>query len=588
MLQTLRFSAVVLVFAVAAPASKAGEKETLSELTTVATSASPEAVVVTISGSKAPDFTSFTMNDPFRVVVDWAGSKLGTVAPEKSFDRGLIRRISTKQFDSEAEKISRVTIELARETSYHVEADGKRVKVRFVPVPDPMPEPEVEPVVEQKKPEPAKVAAAEIPEGPLTEPDVAVPAELPPMVSKKPPVVVAAKVAPAPAQVAKNEPAKVMPVPSIAVPADTKDAKDSKAAPVAVVASKDVAPKQTAPVVVEQKPAAVIAKTDPVVEPKKSEPVVATAPVVVAKSEPIAEPKKSEPITVAKVEPAKIEQPAPIVQKTEDRRAPPVIEAPKTVVAARTEPKNERLASFPGVVPQQMVKNEPKEKVQPPTLNNTPASNPQRETSAQTARIASEMPQKTQRSSANVWQPPSVPVKEAAEPVKRNLPVVKLASAQGEPLKPSSTLPADPDEPGANEGKQPVKTPEGPREVVGASGSGSGSADGDAFDPGPRVMKYIGFQQMADVSRVFVRCDGKAKFREVKADGAFVLELVNTSINVKNNERPLDTTYFNSAVQKVQAVRSGENTRIEVKLRDAVPHKVTRIGNTIAIDFSRS
>src|SRR5688572_28256436 len=125
MLGILRACAVIVAIAALVPSSAAGEKDNLSQLTQVVMKAATDDVVVTISGSKAPDFTSFTMSEPFRVVVDWAGSRLSGVADEKRFERGLIRKITTKQYDSEAEKISRVTIELARETTYHVEADGK-------------------------------------------------------------------------------------------------------------------------------------------------------------------------------------------------------------------------------------------------------------------------------------------------------------------------------------------------------------------------------------------------------------------------------------------------------------------------------
>ena len=100
-------------------------------------------------------------------------------------------------------------------------------------------------------------------------------------------------------------------------------------------------------------------------------------------------------------------------------------------------------------------------------------------------------------------------------------------------------------------------------------------------------MTYIGFRQMADVSRVFVRLDGKAQFRELNDGTRFAIELVDTSVNVKNNERPLDTTYFNSPVTKIKATSVGNNTRIDIDLRELVPHQVKRIGSTIAIDFTR-
>jgi hypothetical protein len=166
---------------------------------------------------------------------------------------------------------------------------------------------------------------------------------------------------------------------------------------------------------------------------------------------------------------------------------------------------------------------------------------------------------------ASGWSPPGV-LPTVREQRREQLPVVKIAQ---DTLQPSGNTPADPDvdDPGASSG---------------------GGADANDFDPGPRVMKYVGFQQMADVSRVFVRVDGKAKYRSAKEGGGkVVLELVNTSINVKNNERPLDTTYFNSPVSKVQAVKNGDNTRIEISLREGAGFTVKRIGTTIAVDFKR-
>ena len=72
----------------------------------------------------------------------------------------------------------------------------------------------------------------------------------------------------------------------------------------------------------------------------------------------------------------------------------------------------------------------------------------------------------------------------------------------------------------------------------------------DDYDPGPRVMKYIGFKHKPQVSEVFVRLDGKARYKiEKVSDTRVVLELLDTSVNVKNNERPLDTSYFDSAVK---------------------------------------
>lgn len=107
----------------------------------------------------------------------------------------------------------------------------------------------------------------------------------------------------------------------------------------------------------------------------------------------------------------------------------------------------------------------------------------------------------------------------------------------------------------------------------------------EAGDPGPHVMTYIGFRQRDGISRVFVRLDGRARWRQYQEGTTFVLELAETSVNVKNNERPLDTTYFAGPVLNVRARPVGSATRIEVKLRSTAPWQIKRIGNTIAVDF---
>ncbi|MGF1510446.1 MAG: hypothetical protein ACFB9M_13185 [Myxococcota bacterium] len=101
-----------------------------------------------------------------------------------------------------------------------------------------------------------------------------------------------------------------------------------------------------------------------------------------------------------------------------------------------------------------------------------------------------------------------------------------------------------------------------------------------------RLMTDIGFRLRAPVSRVFVRLDGTARYRTRREDGIMILTLVNTRVNEKNNELPLDTSYFESPVSMVQAVSRGRDTDVVVRLRKAVPWSVKRIGTTIAVDFT--
>jgi colicin import membrane protein len=481
-MRSFRIGTALMALVLLLPSARAGEKEKPSELSKVLLTEKKDDIEITVLGTRAPDFTSFTMTNPFRVVVDWAGSKINGAPPEQTFERGLIRSVRTKQYDSEAERISRVTIELARETTYRVEAVGTRVMIHFQPVADLIPEPQPKPEPAAKKEE-KKDELVYVPEGPLTEPDLPVPAKLPPQ--------------PAPAVVAKVDPPK--PPPSMTP------------APSPVTVAKVQTPPAPPPKPVEQ------AKPEPKPEP----------PVVVAKAEPKPAPK---------VEP-----------KIEPKPEPKVEPKPEPKIVAKAEPKIE-------TKPEPKIETKPEPKSEPKTI----ATYVPKVQSPAPRSVRTTPPRRTQQIAA--WAPPGAgKVRGPAAP--------KFGVAQ-ETIQPDGETPVDPDEP-----------------TKGSSSSG-GSGDQD-FDPGPRLMKYIGFRQMADVSRVFVRLDGKAKYKQKKEGDTVIVELLNTSVPVKNNTRPLDTSYFNSPVGNVQAVPSGDSTRIEIKLKEQVPFQVKRIGTTLAIDFTR-
>lgn len=103
-----------------------------------------------------------------------------------------------------------------------------------------------------------------------------------------------------------------------------------------------------------------------------------------------------------------------------------------------------------------------------------------------------------------------------------------------------------------------------------------------------RVLTYIGFQHMAGTSRAFVRLDGEVEVKTRPSPGtdSFVLELLNTRIELENNARPLDTTFFPGPVTLVQAKAAGRDVHVHVKLRSPAAWKLKRIGTTVAVDFT--
>jgi len=110
-----------------------------------------------------------------------------------------------------------------------------------------------------------------------------------------------------------------------------------------------------------------------------------------------------------------------------------------------------------------------------------------------------------------------------------------------------------------------------------------------AVSGAPRAMTLCGFRYMMDVSRVFIRTNDKVQYSVRKAgDRRVIVELQNTRIPVYNNQRFLDTQYFNSPIKLIEpdVMEGGTPTvRIEIELRRDVPYKTKQIDNELWIDF---
>jgi len=106
-----------------------------------------------------------------------------------------------------------------------------------------------------------------------------------------------------------------------------------------------------------------------------------------------------------------------------------------------------------------------------------------------------------------------------------------------------------------------------------------------------RRMTWVGFQQTADASRVFVKTNAPVKFHLTEeGDRLVVLELENTTIPLRNNRRFLDTHFFDSAVSMItprqqQGVNS--TVRIEIELSKRVPYQATQEDNIVYVSFQR-
>jgi colicin import membrane protein len=71
-------------------------------------------------------------------------------------------------------------------------------------------------------------------------------------------------------------------------------------------------------------------------------------------------------------------------------------------------------------------------------------------------------------------------------------------------------------------------------------------------------------------------------------DKSVVVELENTRIALANNERVLDTSYFDTAIAMITPMEGDTRTvRIEIKLKESVPYEAHQQGADLVIDFQR-
>jgi hypothetical protein len=107
-------------------------------------------------------------------------------------------------------------------------------------------------------------------------------------------------------------------------------------------------------------------------------------------------------------------------------------------------------------------------------------------------------------------------------------------------------------------------------------------------DGRPRQVMEIGFQQLPDTSRVFVKLSGAPRFEiQERGDDTVRVELTNTRVRRRNDTRHLDTSFFPSAVAMVTPSRQGSSYVVEIKLRQRVHWQQKVQGDVLALDFER-
>jgi hypothetical protein len=94
------------------------------------------------------------------------------------------------------------------------------------------------------------------------------------------------------------------------------------------------------------------------------------------------------------------------------------------------------------------------------------------------------------------------------------------------------------------------------------------------------------FRPLAQSSAIGLRLSAPPSFEVVDVDERRVwIGLSNTTIERKNDTRPLDTSFFPGAVSSIVSRAAGGGTRVEIVLKQRAAHRERVEGDTLVVEF---
>jgi len=481
---------------------------------------------VEIVASRKPNFTTFTMTDPPRLVVDISEAVFAKVPEEMRVQNGTIRTIKTAGYGSGSSAIARVIVAFEHNVETDISAfgdNGLLVKILGDSGPP------VVAAVESPANSPASVKRS-------STPAAAAPAVKP--------------VKPVAAEVADEE----EPAPATAKAERAASPAEAKPAPV-------VAEAKPPPVAAQAKPAPAVANAKPapsvVVEAE-------SAPAAAAESEPLEEPKRT-----AELDNERARKQAEALNRQREEKEAKLREA-----EARRQAKEERQRQIAVEAQkkkeeQRLAKQLERERAQAETERRKQAA-VEKKKEIEEARLAKRL--------------------ETQERAKAEQERRRQARVEGQRKEEAARLARRLEQERTKAAKQSRR-----QVKVAAVSTVRSDAVMDESAPlrrqrpagGRSLMTFVGFIPQPSGSRVFVRTSGPVRYSVTQGgDKTVVLELENARINVHNNTRPLDTSQFDSPVERIEPHQAaGQTVRVQIRLRDAVPYQAKQEGNEVFLDF---
>ncbi len=492
---------------------------------------------VEIVGSKQPSFTTFTMTDPPRLVVDIAEAVFSGV-PDQQPGSGLVSWIKTASYGSDASAIARVLIAFTKEVETDLTATGGKLVVKIIDAPAPAVARANKPASTARPEAPAK-ESKEVEAPPKLELATGSESSEAPAASERAPVKQEGKLKEAFAKATQERGAD----------AEARNVKRQDAE------RQEQSRRAEAEKRREQDERARLAEQERAAEQQR------VAQAEQAKREAAAEAKrKAEEERVARekaraeAEQAKHEAAAEAKRKVEEERV-----AREQARAEAEQAKRESAAEAKHKAEEERVARE---------QARAEAEQAKREAAAEAKRNAQEEKVAREKARAEAEQAKREAVAEAKHKAQEERVAQAQAKAEQEKQKREA----------AAERKRQAQEVRASRQQERASSKSRARR---------ATMTFVGFQRASSGSRVYVRTSGPVSY-SVQEDGdkRVVLELENTRIALRNNRRPLDTSFFDSAVAMVAPASVGKGTvRVEIKLKGHASFQAKQDGNEVSVEF---
>ena len=107
-----------------------------------------------------------------------------------------------------------------------------------------------------------------------------------------------------------------------------------------------------------------------------------------------------------------------------------------------------------------------------------------------------------------------------------------------------------------------------------------------------QVINFIGFQQLEDASRIYIRTDVTPSYRVERPDEQTIEVVFNAAeVAVKRLLLPIDTRFFETPVLDITPIRiegASQNTiRVTIRLRSATEYFTAIKDSTLFLTFKR-